>query len=138
MTETIKKMMTQREDTLDDFPYKRSHLPYTSLQLFQNVLSFVPKISITNHPIARYFKVHALDPSRFWRTFHISYRGKYYTIVNKPEYYDSIDVLPDYFTEEARVRDLGDGESISPFEHWSQNKHLMQSLSARDQRETIY
>lgn len=32
--------------------------------------------------------------------------------------YDAINVLPDYYTEDARVRDIGAYEKISPYQYW--------------------
>lgn len=43
--------------------------------------------------------------------------------------YDSINVLPDYYTEDARVRDTGAYETMSPYQFWVANKDRIEAAT---------
>jgi hypothetical protein len=61
--------------------------------------------------------------------------GRKVVIIKSPKgTYDRINILTDYFTENARVRDFGAHEVVSPYEYWSANRKTILSR-AKNQHE---
>lgn len=77
------------------------------------------------------------DPALFRKHFPLTFRtyGKplqIVTIRNVKDSYQRINILPDYFTEYARVRDVGANETMSPYEYWIKNEERITELGNDD------
>lgn len=122
-------MTTVFEET---FPYKRYSLPDSPIAYFERAQAFRPQI------VERVLRVPA-DEARLLRTDSVVSRTSrreflnhfplhYLNPENQPRRavvistpqgaYNSINVLPDVFTEDARVRDIGAYQTISPYDYW--------------------
>lgn len=73
-----------------------------------------------------HFPLHYLAPER---------QPRRVMIIRTPRgAYDSINVLPDYYTEDARVRDTGAYEKISPFEYWNAHHEQIEAQIPSEDR----
>ncbi len=136
-----------RSSLADDFPYKKYSIE-DPIELFKNAQRYDPMIT-SRAPLTVLRGMTTRTPwSSFKQHFPIDFRviGRNpQTLVIKSQKwaYNAINVLPDYYTEYARVRDLGAYQQISPYEYWQRNKEeirkeLGSSVTRHEERELLY
>jgi hypothetical protein len=92
------------------FPYKRFRIPDIHA-LFNNLRHYV---FMEDHEP---FELKGLQ-SRDRTFFPITFDGQYTTIVSPPQDYDNVDIITDYFQEDARMRAHRKDQRQSPMEFW--------------------
>ena len=75
----------------------------------------------------------------FYKIFKIKYNNNFCYIKEKEDNYEKINVIGDYFTEEPRIKSIGYGETLSPYEYWKTNyKEIIQKLQENKTKLTTY
>lgn len=127
-----KRKMAEIED---DFPYKRNSFTESPAEFFKRILDYCPHILMVKPDEGQQTIISPAFVKRlsvFSRTsknlllkhFFLTFNEKELLIIKSPkDAYNKINILTDYFTEEARVRDIGAYERISPFQYWQRHKH---------------
>lgn len=136
---------------MHSFPYKRLFLTDTPSEYFQRAQTYVPRV--INKKISDWssfsglYNIHSMTSKNdFLKHFPLSFlpdknRNVALIITNESSNYNAIDVLPDYFTEYARINDTGAFESISPYEYWIKHHKEIQLRfpgSLYNQREYLW
>lgn len=116
---------------VDSFPYKRYHLdaPAAYFRRAQAYHSTVEeKVLRSPADESRLLRpdsvVSKTSRAAFLQHFHLYYlspprQPRRAVIIRTPHgSYENINVLPDYYTEDARVRDTGAYQTVSPYEYW--------------------
>lgn len=125
------------------FPYISVVYPDMNLnQLFNNVKKFHPEIFTTP------FRIVNVNASRgFFRRYPVTFRGSYAWIPANIAWYETINILTDFYSEEARMKSKGYGAKMSPYDQWfnpeERRKFLSfvaqgRTLSLRTLRDAIY
>ncbi len=118
------------------FPFKR-HFMKSPEHYYNNIFS----LDLTLE--SKEFKFRNIIPKMrfelFEKVFSYKYDNKYLYVRDSYETYESINILPDYFTEKPRVESRGHGEQQSPMELWNTNMYkILREVIKRKQDVTSY
>lgn len=117
----------------DTFPYKRYFMPDSPAVYFRRAQVYrfqvEEKVLRTATDEARLLRSDSVVSRTSRRAFLDHFPLHYFTPEGQPRRaviirtprgaYDNINILPDYYTEDARVRDTGAYEKISPYDYWN-------------------
>lgn len=99
-----------------DFPYKKEFI--NPLELWANIINS----ESTNEQFAEMKNIHVLKTKRGWHSIPHKYKWSYCNkptaIVVKKNAYDKIDILVDFFSEEARVK-ANRKNKLSPYDFYN-------------------
>lgn len=151
--------MSSSESEEDDFPYKRYTMDNPEVY-FKRAQRYRPLYQILRTSLATQDEGRGLigqhqllsKTSRrdLLRHFPLTFptqgeprggpRHVVLVITLRPTDYDQINILPDYFTEDARVRDEGAGATESPHEYWLKHRDQIrkQGATRRLQRDLVW
>src|SRR6185437_10809054 len=129
---------------VDDFPYKKYSI-VDQLKLFKNAQMYNPMFE--KRPELHHLP--GVTTKTSWHSFKTHFpltfkQGLQYEtlVISSPKWaYNAINVLPDYYTEYARVRDIGAYQDISPYDYWQEHKEeIIESVGYNRhlQREELY
>lgn len=129
---------------MDDYPYKRYFIKDVG-KLFHNAQMSKPLLRRIDKIFLKNVKT-TLKWSDFIKLFPLTYTLNnvtgYYIISTLPTDYNNINILTDYYTEYARIRDIGAYQDISSHEYWNENKKsIINSVRTKDPetlREELY
>lgn len=140
--------------TEDTFPYKRYSMPDTPADYFRRAQEYRPFVDTrvlrntgdegrllradqvlsrtSRQAFLKHFPLYYLKPE-------LSHRFPRAVVIRTPAgAYNDINIFPDYYTEDARVRDRGVDEKISPYQYWQQNSGRFDSGDVHENRETLW
>jgi hypothetical protein len=125
------------------FPYKKYFIKNIE-EYFNNGKKYLQQNNIITQP----YKIRNIisTTNNFFKLFPLQHNSKYIYIKNTNSDYDKLNVLTDFFTEKPRIKSIGHGEKLSPYDYWIQNNEQLttellknkQSLNTVNYRELLY
>jgi hypothetical protein len=132
----------------DTFPYKRYSLPASPMVYFKRAQAYRSTVEekvlrsaadearllradsvvsrTSRQAFLHHFPLHYITPER---------QPRRAVVIRTPRgAYDAINVFPDYYTEDARVRDTGAYQKVSPFDFWNEHQQEIEAKVQSDDR----